>query len=227
MAANVPAPTVISRKSSVLPELRFFNLRLRRWSHPIYVPGRYRHTAVLIPSTREPKLMILGGRDKRGGLSKETILINLRAAFQTLKHHTPLGGSPPEDHGEGIYWSHLAGVVQPLGPYVGSCHATTYNDSVIIFGHVDRTMNEDLPSARPRTCPARGPLRFQPDPRPRLPEPSRTPSSGSDQSDYSGWALTFDGGSASFRELRKLKLRISSEKERVVRLGPRAERPKS
>ncbi|CAE6452023.1 unnamed protein product [Rhizoctonia solani] len=228
MATNLPVPTVISRRSSVLPELRFFNLRLRRWSHPIYVPGRYRHTAVLIPSTREPKLMIIGGRDKKGNMSKETILINLRAAFQTLKHHAPLDASSSEDHGVGIYWSHLAGVVQPLGPYVGSCHATTYADSVIIFGHADRTMNEDSPSSRPRNRPPRGPLRFQPDPRPRPPEPTRrssdTQSSSSDQSEHSGWALSFDGGSASFRELRKLR-RVSQKAECAAKALPIAALP--
>ncbi|CAE6500077.1 unnamed protein product [Rhizoctonia solani] len=228
MATNVPVPTVINRRSSVLPELRFFNLRLRRWSHPIYIPGRYRHSAVLIPSSREPKLMILGGRDKKGNLSKETILINLRAAFQTLKYHSPLGGAPPEDHGAGIYWSHLAGVVQPLGPYVGSCHATTYADSVIIFGHVDRSMHEEPPSLRPRIRPPRGPLRFQAEPRPRPPEPSRRSSDsqmpGSDQTEYSGWALSFDGGSASFRELRRLR-RVSQKAECAVQALPIAALP--
>ncbi|KAH7325201.1 hypothetical protein B0J17DRAFT_682633 [Rhizoctonia solani] len=228
MAMGTPISMVVNRRSSVLPELRFFNLRLRRWSHPIYVPGRYRHSAVLIPCAREPKLMILGGRDRKGNLSKETILINLRAAFQTLKYHTPLGGAPPEDHGAGIYWSHLAGVVQPLGPYVGSCHATTYADSVIIFAHADRTMNEEPPSSRPRARQPRGPLRFQPEPRTRPPEPLRrssdTQTSGSDQTEHSGWALSFDGGSASFRELRKLR-RVAQKAECAVKSLPIAALP--
>ncbi|CAE6496254.1 unnamed protein product [Rhizoctonia solani] len=229
MVTNVPVPTVVNRRSSVLHELRFFNLRLRRWSHPVYVPGRYRHSAVLIPSAREPKLMILGGRDKKGNLSKETILINLRAAFQTLKHHSPLE-EPPEEHGAGIYWSHLAGVVQPLGPYVGSCHATTYAESVIIFAHADRTMNEEPASSRPRARQPRGPLRFQPEPRPRPPEPSRRSSasdtklSGSEQAEHSGWALCFDGGSASFRELRRLR-RVAQKAESAAKSLPIAALP--
>ncbi|KAJ1304103.1 hypothetical protein OPQ81_008507 [Rhizoctonia solani] len=229
MAANVPVPTLVNRRSSVLPELRFFNLRARKWSHPIYVPGRYRHSAVLIPSSREPKLMILGGRDKKGNLSKETILINLRAAFQTLRYHSPFGGPPTEDHGAGIYWSHLAGVVQPLGPYVGSCHATTYADSVIIFGHVDRAMNEEPPSSRSRNrVPPRGPLRLQPEPRTRPSEPTRrsseTPTLSSDSTGHSGWALSFDGGSASFRELRKLR-RVSQKAESAAKSLPIASLP--
>ncbi|KAF8740314.1 hypothetical protein RHS02_04407, partial [Rhizoctonia solani] len=222
MAANVPNPTVINRRTSVLPELRFFNLRLRRWSNPIYIPGRYRHAAVLIPSTREPKLMLIGGRDKKGTLSKETILINLRLAFHTLKHRLPSDKPPAEDHGAGIYWSHLAGVVQPLGPYVGSCHTTTHADSVIIFGREDRSMDDELPSSRPRNRLPRGPLRFQPEPRPRPPEPTRRSSDisqHSDQTDYSGWALTFDGGSVSYRELRRLR-RMSQKAELAVKSLP-------
>ncbi|CAE6437397.1 unnamed protein product [Rhizoctonia solani] len=223
MAVNVPTPTTINLRSSVLPELRFFNLRLRRWSHPIYIPGRYRHAAVLIPSTREPKLMLIGGRDKRGTLSKETILINLRAAFQTLKHYSPSDRPLLEDHGAGTYWSHLAGVVQPLGPYVGSCHTTTYADSVIIFGREDRSMDDEPPSSRSRNRPPRGPLRFQPEPRIRAPEPTRrssdTLAQRSDQTDYSGWALTFEGGSVSYRELRKLR-RVSQKAESAVRSLP-------
>ncbi|ELU37072.1 BTB domain-containing protein [Rhizoctonia solani AG-1 IA] len=208
--------------TSVLPELRFFNLRLRRWSNPIYIPGRYRHAAVLIPSTREPKLMLIGGRDKKGTLSKETILINLRLAFHTLKHRLPSDKLPTEDHGAGIYWSHLAGVVQPLGPYVGSCHTTTHANSVIIFGREDRSMDDELPSSRPRNRLPRGPLRFQPEPRPRPPEPTRRSSDisqHSDQTDYSGWALTFDGGSVSYRELRRLR-RMSQKAELAVKSLP-------
>ncbi|KAF8678753.1 hypothetical protein RHS04_04922 [Rhizoctonia solani] len=222
MAVNVPNPTVINRRTSVLPELRFFNLRLRRWSNPIYIPGRYRHAAVLIPSTREPKLMLIGGRDKKGTLSKETILINLRLAFHTLKHRLPSDKLPTEDHGAGIYWSHLAGVVQPLGPYVGSCHTTTHANSVIIFGREDRSMDDELPSSRPRNRLPRGPLRFQPEPRPRPPEPTRRSSDisqHSDQTDYSGWALTFDGGSVSYRELRRLR-RMSQKAELAVKSLP-------
>ncbi|CCO31521.1 hypothetical protein BN14_05566 [Rhizoctonia solani AG-1 IB] len=167
--------------------------------------------------------MLLGGRDKRGTLSKETILINLRAAFQTLRHYSPSDGPPPEDHGAGTYWSHLAGVVQPLGPYVGSCHAITYADSVVIFGREDRSMDEEPPSSRPRNRLPRGPLRFQPEPRIRPPEPTRrssdTAAQRSGQTDYSGWALAFEGGSVSYRELRKLR-RVSQKVESAVKTLP-------
>jgi hypothetical protein len=77
----------------VLPELRFYNLRFRRWSQPVYVPGRYRHSAILIPSAREPKLMIVGGRDMKGNLTKETFLVDIRGAFQSLKHSCELSCS--------------------------------------------------------------------------------------------------------------------------------------
>ncbi|KAG8681666.1 hypothetical protein FRC08_015495, partial [Ceratobasidium sp. 394] len=87
LAVNVPVPTMINRRALVLPELRFYNLRLRTWSQPVYVPGRYRHSAVLVPSpNHQPKLMVVGGRDMKGNLSKETLIIDVRVAFQSLRY---------------------------------------------------------------------------------------------------------------------------------------------
>lgn len=78
----------------VLPEMRFYNLRLRTWSQPVYIPGRYRHSAALIPSNRNTRLLIIGGRDMRGNLSKETLIIDVKAAFHSLKYTCESVSSP-------------------------------------------------------------------------------------------------------------------------------------
>ncbi|KAB5589448.1 hypothetical protein CTheo_7102 [Ceratobasidium theobromae] len=213
VTSNLPTPTTVNRRASVLPELRFYNLRLRKWSQPIYVPGRYRHSAVLIPSATEPKVMIIGGRDIKGNLSKEPFIIDVRSAFQSLKY--PAGRPSSADQGNGAYWSWFSGIVQSLGPYYGHCHAVSHADSVVIFAHPDRTMRET--STQPenersrRSSSFRSPQRVQPEGRPR--PPGQSPSHRSDMhTGYSAWALSFDRGAASLRELRRLR-RISQKAE--------------
>lgn len=209
LAPNVPMPTMVNRRALVLPELRFYNLRLRCWSQPVYVPGRYRHSAILIPSTtREPKLMIIGGRDVRGDLSDETLLIDVRGAFRSLKHSSSAAERPPADnHGQGVYWSWLTGIVQPLGPYYGNCHVASHVDSVVIFALPNHTLTRPRRAERTRRANP-----FEPVVRSRPPEPSTSSSHSETQPGYSAWAISFDGGSTSFRELRKLR-RISQKAE--------------
>ncbi|KAG8738012.1 hypothetical protein FRC10_007405 [Ceratobasidium sp. 414] len=207
LAVNVPVPTMINRRALVLPELRFYNLRLRTWSQPVYVPGRYRHSAVLVPSSsREPKLMIVGGRDMRGNLSKETLIIDVRAAFQSLRYSFPPSQKPPaEEYGQGVYWSWLAGIVQPLGPYYGNCHAVSHGDSLIIFALLDRAASQTYTqpiSVGHRSSRGSG---SRTEPRTRLPEQTSPSHRHDTNPTHSGWALSFSGGSVSFRELRKVR----------------------
>ncbi|KAG8780704.1 hypothetical protein FRC12_022666 [Ceratobasidium sp. 428] len=204
LAVNVPVPTMINRRALVLPELRFYNLRLRTWSQPVYVPGRYRHNAVLIPSSsREPKLMIVGGRDMKGNLSKEPLIIDIRSAYQSLRHSFPSShGSPAEDYGQGIYWSLLGGIVQPLGPFYGNCHAVSHGDSVIVFALLDRAISQT--HTQPTHTGHRS-SRSRTESRPRPSEQTSAPYRHDSNPSHSGWALSFSGGSVSFRELRKVR----------------------
>ncbi|KAG9086189.1 hypothetical protein FRC06_003233 [Ceratobasidium sp. 370] len=205
---------MINRRALVLPELRFYNLRLRAWSQPVYVPGRYRHSAVLVPSSsHQPKLMVVGGRDIRGNLSKETLIIDVRAAFQSLKYSLPPSHKPPaEDYGQGVYWSWLAGVVQPLGPYYGNCHVVSHGDSLVIFALLDRAASQTHTqpiSVGHRSSRSSG---SRTESRIRLPEQIPPPYRHDTNPTHSGWALSFSGGSVSFRELRKVR-RVAQKAE--------------
>ncbi|QRW10202.1 hypothetical protein RhiLY_09201 [Ceratobasidium sp. AG-Ba] len=219
LVANVPVPTIVGRRALVLPELRFYNLRQRRWTQPVYVPGRYRHSAVLVPSSgRNLKLMIVGGRDITGGLSKETFVIDVYAAFQSLKYLSPMLNKPtPEDYGQGMYWSWLAGAIQPLGPYNGDCHLVPYGDSIVIFAALDRSapLTHSQPISLGRRSSRSRDSRTESRTRPsEQPNPSyRSDSYGS----HSGWSLSFSGGSVSFRELRKV--RRAAQKAEIAALS--------
>ncbi|KAF8599203.1 hypothetical protein BDV93DRAFT_526277 [Ceratobasidium sp. AG-I] len=194
---------MVNRRALVLPEMRFYNLRLRTWSQPVYVPGRYRHSAALIPSARNTRLLIIGGRDMRGNLSKETLIIDVKAAFHSLRYTFSADKPPAEDYGQGVYWSWLAGLVQPLGPYYNHCHLVPHGDSFVIFALPDRTSAS--PSAPQQSFQSASSYQSTSSTRSQPRSSEQSTHRYDSYNGHSGWALSFSGGSASLRELRKLR----------------------
>ncbi|KAG9121635.1 hypothetical protein FRC07_002340 [Ceratobasidium sp. 392] len=163
------------------------------------------HSATFVEIEHEPYLAIVGGI-----FSDRTLAVNV--PVPTMINRIP-SSQPAEDYGQGVYWSWLAGVVQPLGPYYGDAHVVSYGDSLIMFALLDRTASQTHTQPIPI---GHRPSRSRTESRSRVPEQSISSYRHDSSPSHSGWALSFSGGSVSFRELRKVR-RLGQKAEAAAR----------